>query len=129
MCFSFCLRPTLNAILVSAFRQCFRRPVTDEGWFTILMRFPALTSPYRNRVTQREAERREVITDLALLVSANSEPGFKQCLPLAYGLDLKKRLSLPESLARPPNLISKPLRRTSTDMLDYWRYFLALNSG
>ncbi|CAK5277391.1 unnamed protein product [Mycena citricolor] len=46
----------------------------------------------RNRFAQREAELRElVITGLAHLVGSNSEHGFKQCLPLAYGGDSKKR--------------------------------------
>ncbi|KAF7352222.1 hypothetical protein MVEN_01185600 [Mycena venus] len=46
----------------------------------------------KNRVAQREAELRElVITGLSHLVAANSEHGFKQCLPLAYDPDPKKR--------------------------------------
>jgi neurofibromin 1 len=44
------------------------------------------------QVTQREIEVRElVITGLANLVGANSEIGFKQCLPLAYDQDKRKR--------------------------------------
>jgi hypothetical protein len=44
------------------------------------------------RVSQREAELRElVITGLSHLVSANTESGFKQCLPLAYDQDTRKR--------------------------------------
>ena len=44
------------------------------------------------RVSQREAEVRElVIAGLSHLVSANTESGFKQCLPLAYDQDTRKR--------------------------------------
>ena len=44
------------------------------------------------RVSQREAELRElVITGLSHLVSANTECGFKQCIPLAYDQDSRKR--------------------------------------
>ncbi|KAF8806096.1 hypothetical protein BYT27DRAFT_7141632 [Phlegmacium glaucopus] len=45
------------------------------------------------RVSQKESELRElVITGLAHLVTANSESGFKQCLPLAYGRDARNRV-------------------------------------
>jgi hypothetical protein len=41
---------------------------------------------------QKGSELRElVITGLAHLVTANSECGFKQCLPLAYDRDTRKR--------------------------------------
>ncbi|KAF8809201.1 hypothetical protein BYT27DRAFT_7222493 [Phlegmacium glaucopus] len=41
----------------------------------------------------KESELRElVITGLAHLVTANSESGFKQCLPLAYDEDTRERL-------------------------------------
>jgi len=44
------------------------------------------------RASQKEAESRElVITGLAHLVSANSENGFRQCLPLAYDSDNRRR--------------------------------------
>ncbi|KAJ7094350.1 hypothetical protein C8R44DRAFT_384405 [Mycena epipterygia] len=46
----------------------------------------------KNRVAQREAELRElVITGLSHLVGSNPEHGFKQCLPLAYDPDHRKR--------------------------------------
>ncbi|KAJ7167823.1 hypothetical protein C8R46DRAFT_1350755 [Mycena filopes] len=52
----------------------------------------ALSLTRKNRVAQREAELRElVITGLSHLVGSNSEHGFKQCLPLAYDPDSKKR--------------------------------------
>ncbi|KAJ7181585.1 hypothetical protein C8R43DRAFT_1229418 [Mycena crocata] len=52
----------------------------------------ALSLTKKNRVAQREAELRELcITGLAHLVGSNSEHGFKQCLPLAYDPDNKKR--------------------------------------
>jgi neurofibromin 1 len=45
------------------------------------------------RVSQREAELRElVITGLSHLVISNAESGFKQCLPLAYDQDVRKRI-------------------------------------
>lgn len=49
----------------------------------------------------REAELRElVITGLAHLVSANTECGFKQCLPLAYDEDKRKRTIFAHVFAR-----------------------------
>ncbi|KAJ6515229.1 hypothetical protein C8R45DRAFT_1049017 [Mycena sanguinolenta] len=55
----------------------------------------------RNQVAQREAELRElVITGLSHLVAANSEHGFKQCLPLAYDSDPKKRAIFANVFAR-----------------------------
>lgn len=53
------------------------------------------------RISQREAELRElVITGLAHLVSANTESGFKQCLPLAYDQDNRKRTIFAHVFAR-----------------------------
>jgi hypothetical protein len=53
------------------------------------------------RDSQREAELRElVITGLAHLVSANTESGFKQCLPLAYDQDNRKRSIFAHVFAR-----------------------------
>lgn len=53
------------------------------------------------RVSQKEAELRElVITGLTSLVSANSESGFKQCLPLAYDPDNRKRIIFARVFAR-----------------------------
>ncbi|KAF7302288.1 Ras-GAP domain-containing protein [Mycena indigotica] len=61
----------------------------------------AMSLHKKNRVAQREAELRElVITGLTHMVSANSEHGFKQCLPLAYGSDLKKRAIFASVFAR-----------------------------
>ncbi|KAF7329572.1 Ras-GAP domain-containing protein [Mycena kentingensis (nom. inval.)] len=61
----------------------------------------ALSLHKRSRVMQREAEIRElVITGLTHMVSANSEHGFKQCMPLAYGADLKKRAIFAHVFAR-----------------------------
>ncbi|KAJ7821199.1 hypothetical protein B0H14DRAFT_2831907 [Mycena olivaceomarginata] len=55
----------------------------------------------KNRIAQREAELRElVITGLSHLVAANSEHGFKQCLPLAYDLDPRKRAIFANVFAR-----------------------------
>ncbi|KAF8207849.1 hypothetical protein K438DRAFT_2013261 [Mycena galopus ATCC 62051] len=55
----------------------------------------------RSRVAQRDAELRElVITGLSHLVAANSEHGFKQCLPLAYDPDPKKRAIFAHVFAR-----------------------------
>lgn len=46
----------------------------------------------QRKAAQREAEVKElVILGLAHLVSANTESGFKQCLPLAYDQDPRKR--------------------------------------
>ncbi|KAJ6532260.1 hypothetical protein DFH09DRAFT_1370329 [Mycena vulgaris] len=46
----------------------------------------------KKRVAERDAELRElVITGLSHLVGSNSEHGFKQCLPLAYDPDNRKR--------------------------------------
>ena len=53
------------------------------------------------RVSQKESELRElVITGLAHLVTANSESGFKQCLPLAYDHDTRKRMIFAHVFAR-----------------------------
>ncbi|PPR04649.1 hypothetical protein CVT24_011867 [Panaeolus cyanescens] len=53
------------------------------------------------RVSQKEAELRElVITGLTHLVTANSESGFKQCLPLAYDKDNRKRMIFAHVFAR-----------------------------
>jgi neurofibromin 1 len=41
-----------------------------------------------------------VITGLSHLVAANSEHGFKQCLPLAYDLDPRKRAIFANVFAR-----------------------------
>lgn len=60
-------------------------------------------SPLRKRLqgSQREIEIRElVITGLANLVSANSEIGFKQCLPLAYDPDKRKKAIFAHVFAR-----------------------------
>ncbi|KAJ7302887.1 hypothetical protein DFH08DRAFT_70201 [Mycena albidolilacea] len=47
----------------------------------------------KHRVAQRKAELHElVITGLSHLVGSNSEHGFKQCLPLAYDADNRKRM-------------------------------------
>jgi hypothetical protein len=55
----------------------------------------------RLRVSQREADLRElVITGLAHLVSANTESGFKHCLPLAYDEDPRKRTIFAHVFAR-----------------------------
>ncbi|KAF9266130.1 hypothetical protein L218DRAFT_1016740 [Marasmius fiardii PR-910] len=53
------------------------------------------------RASNRETEVRElVITGLAHLVSANTESGFKQCLPLAYNEDNRKRTIFAHVFAR-----------------------------
>lgn len=55
----------------------------------------------RMRLSQREAEIRElVITGLGHLVMANAECGFKQCLPLAYHEDHRKRTIFAHVFAR-----------------------------
>uniref|UniRef100_A0A0W0FVQ0 Ras-GAP domain-containing protein n=1 Tax=Moniliophthora roreri TaxID=221103 RepID=A0A0W0FVQ0_MONRR len=55
----------------------------------------------RMRASNRETEVRElVITGLAHLVSANTESGFKQCLPLAYHEDNRKRTIFAHVFAR-----------------------------
>lgn len=52
-------------------------------------------------MSRREAEVKElVITGLSHLVSANSEIGFKQCLPLAYDHDTRKRAIFAHVFAR-----------------------------
>lgn len=53
------------------------------------------------RASHREAELRElVITGLSYLVSTNTECGFKQCLPLAYSEDNRKRTIFAHVFAR-----------------------------
>lgn len=53
------------------------------------------------RASQRETEVRDlVITGLSHLVSANTESGFKQCLPLAYDEDNRKRTIFAHVFAR-----------------------------
>ncbi|KAJ6460124.1 hypothetical protein C8R47DRAFT_1161242 [Mycena vitilis] len=55
----------------------------------------------KNRMAQRDAELRElVITGLSHLVGSNSEHGFKQCLPLAYDPDNRKRMIFANVFAR-----------------------------
>lgn len=55
----------------------------------------------RMRISHREAELRElVITGLSHLVRANTEAGFKQCLPLAYCEDNRKRAIFAHVFAR-----------------------------
>ncbi|KAL0070247.1 Ras GTPase activating protein ira2 [Marasmius tenuissimus] len=55
----------------------------------------------RMRASNRETEVRElVITGLSHLVSANTESGFKQCLPLAYHEDNRKRTIFAHVFAR-----------------------------
>jgi hypothetical protein len=59
------------------------------------------TSLQKPHVSQKESELRDlVITGLAHLVSANSECGFKQCLPLAYDPDARKRTIFAHVFAR-----------------------------
>ncbi len=54
-----------------------------------------------HRANQRDAELRHlVIGGLTHLVSANTESGFKQCLPLAYDSDLRKRAIFAHVFAR-----------------------------
>lgn len=53
------------------------------------------------RLLKHEAELRElVIAGLSHLVVANSECGFKECLPLAYGKDASKRSIFAHVFAR-----------------------------
>ena len=53
------------------------------------------------RASNRETEVRElVIAGLSHLVSANTESGFKQCLPLAYNEDNRKRTIFAHVFAR-----------------------------
>lgn len=53
------------------------------------------------RQSTREAELRElVITGLAHLVSSNTDLGFKQCLPMAYDPDSRKRVIFAHVFAR-----------------------------
>ncbi|KAJ3719315.1 hypothetical protein C8R42DRAFT_777357 [Lentinula raphanica] len=55
----------------------------------------------RMRASQRETEVRDlVITGLSHLVSSNTESGFKQCLPLAYDEDNRKRTIFAHVFAR-----------------------------
>ncbi|KAG7097519.1 hypothetical protein E1B28_004862 [Marasmius oreades] len=55
----------------------------------------------KTRASNRETEVRElVITGLSHLVSANTESGFKQCLPLAYNEDNRKRTIFAHVFAR-----------------------------
>ncbi|KAL0949203.1 hypothetical protein HGRIS_009281 [Hohenbuehelia grisea] len=56
---------------------------------------------YPQNASQRDAEYRElVITGLTHLVSSNTESGFKQCLPLAFDSDLRKRTIFARVFAR-----------------------------
>lgn len=52
-------------------------------------------------MSQREADLRElVVTGLSHLVKANTEMGFKHCLPLAYDKDIRKRTIFSRVFAR-----------------------------
>ncbi|KAE9388356.1 hypothetical protein BT96DRAFT_960227 [Gymnopus androsaceus JB14] len=56
---------------------------------------------HRMRASQRKTELRElVITGLSHLVSANTESGFKPCLPSAYNKDNRKRTIFSHVFAR-----------------------------
>lgn len=53
------------------------------------------------RLSQREADLRElVVTGLSHLVHANTEAGFKYCLPLAYDESIAKRTIFARVFAR-----------------------------
>ena len=52
-------------------------------------------------MSQREADLRElVVTGLSHLVKANTEMGFKNCLPLAYDQDIRRRTIFSRVFAR-----------------------------
>jgi hypothetical protein len=60
-----------------------------------------LTFHEKIRISQREADIRElVVTGLSHLVNANTEAGFKHCLPLAYEKDIRKRTIFARVFAR-----------------------------
>lgn len=70
----------------------------EAGW---TVGYEGNTPSHKSQGLQREVEIRElVITGLANLVSANSEIGFKQCLPLAYDQDKRKRAIFAHVFAR-----------------------------
>lgn len=63
--------------------------------------FDLNTYHQRIRLSQREADVRElVVTGLSHLVKAHPESGFKHCLPLAHGHDIRKRTVFARVLAR-----------------------------
>jgi hypothetical protein len=60
-----------------------------------------LTSHQRARISQREADLRElVVTGLSHLVKAHPASGFKHCFPLAYDQDVRKRIIFARVFAR-----------------------------
>lgn len=73
----------------------------EGGWAGGPIGYEGTTASHKSQGLQREVEVRElVITGLANLVSANSEIGFKQCLPLAYDQDKRKRAIFAHVFAR-----------------------------
>jgi neurofibromin 1 len=67
----------------------------------MLLALNMLTCRQRIRLSQREADVRElVVTGLSHLVHANTEAGFKHCLPLAYDEDIRKRTIFARIFAR-----------------------------
>ncbi|KAJ6587786.1 hypothetical protein B0H10DRAFT_2233906 [Mycena sp. CBHHK59/15] len=111
------LSPTQNDLNMTCLRTCVKlldrlqiRPlddtITGDDSVHVVSRLFHNTSEAqsfhkKNRAVQREAELRElVITGLSHLVGANSENGFKQCLPLAYDADNRKRAIFANVFAR-----------------------------
>ncbi|KAL0576959.1 Ras GTPase activating protein ira2 [Marasmius crinis-equi] len=84
-----------QTILLSGLELCQSDPPTSDSVSDI----GSIQS--RMRASNRETEVRElVIAGLSHLVSANTESGFKQCLPLAYHEDNRKRTIFAHVFAR-----------------------------
>ncbi|THV03328.1 hypothetical protein K435DRAFT_835905 [Dendrothele bispora CBS 962.96] len=84
-----------STILLNGFDYCQAEPPTSDSVSELG------SMQIRMRSSNREAELRElIITGLSHLVSANSESGFKQCLPLAYHEDSRKRTIFTHVFAR-----------------------------
>ncbi|KAJ7724736.1 hypothetical protein DFH07DRAFT_1066990 [Mycena maculata] len=74
-----------TALLLRGQDECQLEPVRSDN-------SSEAPSMHMSKAAQREAELRElIITGLSHLVGSNSEHGFKQCLPLAYDSDNRKR--------------------------------------
>jgi hypothetical protein len=71
---------------------CLRRTYVATRECVAFENHASLTGYQKTRALQRGADVRElVITGLSHLVSANTECGFKHCLPLAYDEEIRKQ--------------------------------------
>ncbi|KAF5371189.1 hypothetical protein D9758_004214 [Tetrapyrgos nigripes] len=84
-----------STVLLNGFEYCLTENLTSDSVSELG------SIQLKMRASNRETEVRElIITGLSYLVSANTESGFKQCLPLAYNEDSRKRSIFAHVFAR-----------------------------